>query len=126
MLWLGTLFGILNKLVAERKFADRFGKQIGGMLLAVSLFGIVLSSCGSLPSHEIFVQYNDSRVGRNFDKENRSTSVKGYVDGRFLPNGNVEYGFKWRATCRVYYEVNPETRIIVDWRWEGTVCVLGG
>lgn len=119
----------MSKLAAEHRLVNKLGKQITSTLLIVSLLGIVLSSCASLLSgHERFVLYNNSKVGRNFDKEDRGTSIQKYADSRALPNGNIEYGYKWRRTCYVYYEVDPETRIIVDWRWEGSqgYCVHGG
>lgn len=111
----------MSKLATEHRFVNRLGKQITSTLLIAGLLGTVLLSCHSLLSgHERFVLYNNSKIGRNFDKENYGTRIQEYADSRFLPNGNVEYGFKWKAKCRVYYEVNPETRIIVNWRWEGS------
>ena len=97
------------------------------MALVMVLLSMAVLSCATVASHEAFISRHDNRIGRNFDKLfHYRNSMTHYVDSRFLPNGNVEYGFIWGEKCRVYYEVNPETRIIIDWRWKGTACVLGG
>lgn len=41
------------------------------------------------------------------------------MGSRELPNGNVETNFSWRKHCPVFFEINPATRIIVGWRFEG-------
>ena len=100
----------------------------GGIVLVASLLALALLSCALPPNHETFVSHRNHEVGLKMEDVRSSTSIKSYADSRFLSNGNVEYGFKYRRTCRVYYEVNPETRIIVGWRWEGLRqhCVIGG
>ena len=99
-----------------------------GAVLLASLLSVAVLSCANVASHEAFISCHENRVGRNFDQLPRQFDINEYADSRFLSNGNVEYGLLWLGKCRVYYEVNPETRIIVDWRWEGIIgyCVLGG
>ena len=113
-------------MTVDHEFISKSNNRWCGMALTVALLSAVLFSCATVASHEAFLSYHENRIGRNFDKLVYYTGITRYADGRFLLNGNVEYGFKWGAKCRVYYEVNSETRIIINWRWEGTVCVLGG
>ena len=114
------------KITVGHESVSKPNDKVCGAASIVVLTSVVLFSCALVASHEAFINRHDNRVGRNFDKLPYRTSINEYADSRFLPNGNVEYGFKWGAKCRVYYEVDPETRIIVNWRWEGTVCVVGG
>ena len=98
------------------------------MALFVIVLPVVLLSCASVGNHEAFINYHENRVGRNFDQLPRQFNINEYTDSTFLSNGNVEYGLIWKSKCHVYYEVDPETRIILDWRWEGSqgYCTLSG
>lgn len=40
------------------------------------------------------------------------------IETRMLDNGNMEYVYRWRGTCRYMYEVDPKTRIIVNARYD--------
>ena len=108
---------------------NRLDRLSCGAMLFASLLPVTMLSCIIVPHpHETFISHRNNEVGRKIEEVKSSTSVKGYTNSRFLPNGNVEYGFRARGTCRVYYEVDPKTRIIVSWRWEGLRkhCTAGG
>lgn len=103
------------------------GRPFWHVAVTVFLSVAVLFSCTSPPTHERFVRHRNDEVGIKLENLYPSTSVKHYIAGRILPNGNIEYGFKHSRTCRIYYQVDPETRVIVGWRWEGLRehCVVG-
>ena len=128
MPWPGVMLKIPNEPMTRLKSARRLDGRTRNAMLIAGLLSIVLLSCGGHLSHENFLTFAGRHVGSNMEEVNPTTRVTGYVDGRILANGNSEYGFKYWKTCRVYYEVDPETRIIVDWRWEGLRkdCVAGG
>lgn len=114
-------------MIVDHEFISESDNRWCGMALALALLSVALFSCAHVASHEAFLSMHNNRVGRNFDKlVYHIYHINRYADSRFLPNGNVEYGFRWGVKCRVYYEVSPETRRIVNWRWEGTACVVGG
>ena len=113
-------------MITEYNSICKLSGRAYGMALAMALLSVAVLSCANVVSHEAFISRHDNKVGRNFDQLPYRTSINEYADSRFLPNGNVEYGFIWGTKCRVYYEVDPETRIIVNWRWEGTACVVSG
>ena len=108
---------------------NRLDRLSYGTVLLASLLSVTMLSCViPLDRHGAFISHRNNEVGRKIEEVKSSLSVKSYTDGRFLPNGNLEYGFRARGTCRVYYEVDPKTRIIVNWRWEGLQkhCTAGG
>jgi hypothetical protein len=35
-------------------------------------------------------------------------------------NGNIENEYRFRGTCRYFYEIEPKTGRIVGWRFEGS------
>jgi hypothetical protein len=50
--------------------------------------------------------------------------IKAYPDdllvSRKLSNGNIENEYRYRGTCRYFYEFDPSTKIILRWRFEGS------
>lgn len=83
--------------------------------------------------HENFVNSLRSKIGKNFDQlgsgwENASNARSKIT----LFNGNVEYLYRMaplkapavEIPCEYTFEVNPETRIVVDARWKGDHCFL--
>jgi len=94
----------------------RFGLG-AGLILA-------LSSCSNLfgpDPHENFKNKKASNIGCSIDKP-RSPGVilRKLLSSRMLPNGNIENEYhEWRS-CRYFFEYDPETRIIVGWRFEGS------
>lgn len=92
---------------------------ISAILLAGCWIGVDFSTKAR---HESFKTYYDGQVGKSADDP--STNIARYpqniMSRRVLPNGNTE--IKYRApyrTCRVFYEIDNESRIIVDWRYVG-------
>jgi hypothetical protein len=74
--------------------------------------------------HEAFKVMYGRQVGLNADDSERSWLARYPEDilgKQELSNGNVEIEFRTNSgpTCRVFYEVSAETRIIVSWRFEG-------
>lgn len=97
--------------------------------LAVVLLLMSLSACiSSVTPHENFKSLMAHNVGSSIDNPNvaGSTYYKSLVGSNSLPNGNIENKYRDRGTCRYFFEFDPETRIIVSWRFEGSEkdCVI--
>ena len=100
--------------------------------LAMTLLLLLLVGCYTDPglhirSYENFQILRKLHIGRKIDDPNLVigwTSPKDLTRVVRLPNGNDEYHYKsyyrGHSTCRAIYEVDPTTRIIVGFRWEGT------
>lgn len=75
--------------------------------------------------HEAFKTMYGRQVGLNADDPERSW-LERYPDNtigkRTLPNGNTEIERRTTSgsNCRVFYEIDPNTRTIVAWRYEGS------
>ncbi len=82
---------------------------------------ITLLSCGSITPQENFKRFRDANIGKSIDDP--SSEVARYpqllVGRKDLPNGNYENEYRWYRECRYFYEINPSTRMIVNWRYEG-------
>lgn len=110
-------------------------------LTAISVMMLFFSnSCSSISPHENFKNalYGEngwpSHIGESINERNPRAALNpdpnALIDVSPLANGNVEYkyrhGFKAReSSCRIIYEVDPTTRLIVAARFEGEEdCVL--
>jgi len=98
---------------------------LGGSLL------LVLSSCANLfgpDPHENFKESIGFYVGYSIDKPRLPgvTRREIFLSSRMLPNGNIENKYKYVWSCRYFFEYDPETRMIVGWRFEGSEedCVV--
>ena len=83
---------------------------------------LFLTSCGSpTDPHENFKTIHDWYIdrGMSIDNEWVTSTYGGLVESRRLPNGNIENKYKKWRTCHKFYEFNPDTRMIVRWRFEG-------
>ena len=84
---------------------------------------LFLTSCNDVSGdpHENFKEIHDWYIdrGMSIDNEWVRSVYGGPVESRRLPNGNIENKYKQRGTCRVFREFNPDTRMIVRWRFEG-------
>lgn len=83
---------------------------------------LVLSSCSALTPHENFKSAMQSNIGK---KEDSSASYlsrypEDVLGSSGLTNGNIETEFFQSRKCRVFFEIDPKTRIIVGWRFEGS------
>lgn len=93
--------------------------RIASLLAAL---GGVLASCGEFTvddAHNNFIDINNRFVGWSIDRFDKSYGPD-KAGRRELPNGNIEnaYGYNL-GKCMTFYEFDPETRIIVNWRFEG-------
>lgn len=87
----------------------------GGLLMPM------VSSCAALSPHENFKGHMRGNVGKKIDGPSTLwVKPDRYVGTRQLSNGNTEKEYKLRGTCRYFFEFNPETRVIVGWRFEGS------
>ena len=97
-------------------------RNIGGMILAGYLVLPSLASCGSVTPHENFKMIFGQSVGKSIDDPARITNA--YPDrllsSTVLSNGNVENKYLWYGACRYFFEINPNTRRIVGWHFEGS------
>ena len=91
-------------------------------LLATSLLCLCsLSSCKSISPHENFKAHMTNNIGRSMDDARTQwVSPDALVDTKKLANGNLENQYRWQGTCRYFFEFDPKTRFIVNWRFEGT------
>jgi hypothetical protein len=81
---------------------------------------VVLPACWGLPTHEDFRLHMDDSIGKSVDDpRTRWARPDALVDSRPLANGNVENQYRWQRNCRYFFEIDPETRIIQAWRFEG-------
>jgi hypothetical protein len=88
----------------------------------------MLWGCTSISPHENFRQHLNTQVGMSIDNAPAYSwrNQKDLIEIAPLPNGNLEYTYKYLRTCRYIFEVNPKTHIIVGARFEGkeTDCVV--
>lgn len=92
--------------------------------LVFIVISLMEASCiGAGWPHQNFMEIYDHQVGKTIDDP--SSYIARYpqeiVGSRDLPNGNKEIEFLRSASeCRVFFEVDPHTRKIVGWRYEGS------
>lgn len=80
----------------------------------------MLSSCTTLTPHENFKEHMASSLGESLDSAIWSKLYIKPTTVRNLSNGNIENEYKWRGTCKYFFEFDPQTRIIVSWRFTGS------
>ena len=87
----------------------------------------IITSCSTIDWHENFKQTRNFNIGSSIDNPRviGSANPKYFLGSRRMGNGNIENEYKRRRTCRIFYEFDPETRIIENWRFEGktTDCI---
>ncbi len=78
--------------------------------------------------HEIFKGHLNVQVGENIDDVPpfQIPHKEDLIGSKILSNGNIENEYKFRGTCRYFYEINPKSRKIVSTRFEGkeTDCII--
>lgn len=97
-------------------------------IFAVCFLAASLSACGSMlgppvnEGHERFEAQMRAKIGMFYDDPASFTGIntKGFVSSNILLNGHMENGYKHRGSCIYYFEIDPESRKIVGWRYEGT------
>lgn len=93
--------------------------------MKVALFGgismFMVSSCSALSPHENFKGHMSGNVGKKIGGPSTLwVKPDRYIGAKQLPNGNTENEYKLRGTCRYFFEFEPETHIIVGWRFAGS------
>jgi hypothetical protein len=90
----------------------------------------LLAACATPPEHLTFKEVMSHQVGKSIDDADaypvfyrlRQMNVKS------LPNGHEqhEYAAGRKGDCRLFFEVEPLTRRIVKWSYEGSEreCVI--
>ena len=86
----------------------------------------MLASCGYYTDlysvdrmHKGFILLNQKRIGQSIDQYDEIYG-SGKIESRELPNGNIENTYAYYLDgCIKFYEFDPETRIIVNFRFEG-------
>ncbi|MEE9494856.1 MAG: hypothetical protein V3W04_15990 [Gammaproteobacteria bacterium] len=96
-------------------------KKVRDLLLGW-MFMSMLSSCSALPTpHENFKNIMQSNIGKR--ESDPSSYLSRYpqrvFDSKHLPNGNTETEYRRSEKCRVFFEIELDSRIIVGWRFEG-------
>jgi hypothetical protein len=78
-------------------------------------------ACASVTPHQNFVMLMQFAIGKSVDDPTVSDRRQParLIDRKTLSNGNIEEAYRFRGACRYFYEVNPTTRMIEDWRFEG-------
>lgn len=97
-------------------------RRYGRSCVACGAALLAAVSCAAIPTpHENFLLIMGSNVGKHVDNPlilwNRYADWRAGI--RILENGNAEHEFRWRTYCPVFFEVDPNTRLIVGWRFEG-------
>ena len=88
------------------------------------MLGLLTTACMSLDPYQYFQDQMQAEVGENIDAAPfHSWRVRPeLIFTAPLPNGDVEYHYGFeniRGVCRFVLVVDPATRKIVDWRYDG-------
>lgn len=97
-------------------------KRKAGLTLwaAIVLFPS-LASCSTVTPHENFKQHMSHNVGKRIDDPRLNwVNQRVLIGSTTLPNGNIENEYRFRETCRYFFEVDPKSRVILRWRFQGT------
>lgn len=91
------------------------------VMLSISV--VLLVGCvWMLSPHQNFIDTFNYQVGKNFDDPS-VYKPRRRVKSSTLSSGLLEIEYqhlvRWGG-CRVFYEVDPVSRKIVNWRFEGT------
>lgn len=78
-------------------------------------------SCGNRSPHDNFISHMQHNINKNIDGESTNWVKSKYlIRTRTLSNGNKENQYQWRGSCIYFFEFNPDTRVIINWRFEGS------
>jgi hypothetical protein len=102
-------------------------KGIFGILAALGL-PLLLSACVLMTSatpHQAFVENYGWYVGKHIGHVNDAFPPKyGFkVSSKRTANGDIEievFNPLANRQCKIFYTYNPQTKIVVSWRYEGT------
>jgi hypothetical protein len=102
-------------------------------IIAICVLVVFLSSCSSLfeppvnPAHANFERIMKSKIGKKYDDPpNFAGNPEQLVSSITQLNGNMVNGYRLNPSCIYYFEINPDTRKIVGWRYTGSKqdCVI--
>ena len=97
-----------------------------GKICLILLWALISSGCAIDP-HENFVRLMHSQVGKKIHRTDPGfASEERLIEVRTLENGNLEYQYASYRTCTYFFEVHPESSIILSFRFEGNEddCVI--
>ena len=96
-------------------------RYVSGMILSGWLLLPSLSSCSSVAPRENFVNEMNAQVGMCVDSPQSFTARyrEWRVSTRSLKNGHREETYRCCLNCTVFFEIDPKTRKIETWRFEG-------
>jgi len=92
-------------------------------IVLLILFQLIIS-CVPIDPYKNFKDQMQAKVGESIEGA-LSYSGRARPDLAYtqpLSNGNIEYHYAYenfRGLCRYVFEVDPTTRKIVDWRYDG-------
>jgi hypothetical protein len=89
--------------------------------LRLLLVLFTVGACSSVTPHENFQMILGQSVSKSIDDPPRLTNAypDRLISSKVLGNGNIENEYRWYGACRYFYEINPTTRVIVGWHFEG-------
>lgn len=90
---------------------------------SVFLCIFILDGCAFFAGspHQNFVDHLNATVGKSIDEipPYQLPHPEDLLESKLLGNGNTENKYKYRGTCRYILEINPQSRKIVNARYEG-------
>lgn len=99
---------------------ERVAQVVDSMMVAVILMFLSLPSCSSVTPHENFKDHMSHTVGKRINDPRTWARPDRYIGSKVLQNGNTENEYQFHGSCHYFFEYDPETRIIVGWRFEGS------
>lgn len=102
----------------------RFDKKV----VAACFLVAALPACNIMPhsetnlAHEYFEYVMTSKIGMNYDDPPSVTGINAeqLMSSNILSNGHLENGYRFSDACVYYFEINPDTRKILSWRYMGS------
>lgn len=89
----------------------------------IAFLVLLITSCALTDPYKNFKGHMGANIGKNIDDApNYSWRYNPKEISDPLPNGNIEYKYEHKnrkGTCRYIFEVDPKTRTIVNWRYDG-------
>ena len=81
------------------------------------------SACYTVTPHENFKSIIGASVGKGMDDPSAFTRryPEALIGSHTLQNGNIELEYLLRRSCRHFYEIDRATKIIIAFRFEGTI-----
>jgi hypothetical protein len=89
------------------------------MLVSFCFYGCM----GYPASHKTFANQSTYWVGKSIQNLRRSSGPS--LGTKDLVNGHIEEGWVRGYRCREFFEYDPQTNMIIGWRFEGstTDCI---